>query len=369
MKKDTNVKKESKLIDFEKEYTDFKNSGSFSGAKLFFKELKNRYKNIKYNDVIERLKEIDSYTLYKSRNKKFKRSKIIVPGSNHTFQIDLCDMRSLSKENDGYQHILTMIDVFSKKAWAVKLKNKTGKHVLDAIYPIIIKNTPKYLHADQGNEFFNKDVKKFLSKYDIKLYFTNSEVKASIVERFNRTLKGKMWRYFEFTDSFRYIDILEELINSYNNTYHRSIKCKPKQVNLKNEDKIYYNLYGFKKDEDVEPDIIITDIKIGDHVRISKDKKLFEKGYTNNWAKEIFIVEKIIYQDPILFIIKDLNNETLEGKFYKEEIQKIYINKDKSYKLDDIIKTRIKNKKKEYFVSWKGYPDSFNSWVKESDLR
>ena len=363
------MKKETKLINIEKEYTDLKKSGSFLGAKSFFKELKKRFKHLKYKDVIKKLREIDSYTLYKSKKKKYKRSKIIVPGFNHTFQIDLCDMRSLSKENDGNQHILTMIDVFSKKAWAVGLINKSGETVLNAITPIITKNTPKYIHADQGNEFFNKNVKKFLTKHDIKLYFTNSEVKASIVERFNRTLKEKMWRYFEYSDTFRYIDKLKDFIESYNNTYHRSIKTTPNKVNLKNQDKIYFNLYGFNKNEDVEPNIVQTDIKIDDYVRLSKDKKQFEKGYTNKWTEEIFVVDQIIYQDPLLFIIKDLNDEILEGKFYEEEIQKIYINKDKTYYYNNIIKTRIKNKKKEYFVSWRGYPESFNSWIKEADLK
>ena len=94
------MKKKTKLIDIEKEYTDLKKSGSFLGAKSFFKELKKRFNHLKYKDVIEKLREIDSYTLYKSRKKKYKRSKIIVPGLNHTFQIDLCDMRLLSKEND-----------------------------------------------------------------------------------------------------------------------------------------------------------------------------------------------------------------------------------------------------------------------------
>ena len=116
MKKEIKSKEEKKAINIEQEYTDIKKAGSFSGAISFFKHLKNRKKNIKYNDVIKHLKEIDTYTLFKSRNKKFKRSKIIVPGLNHTFQIDLCDMRSLAKENDGFQYILTMIDVFSKKA-------------------------------------------------------------------------------------------------------------------------------------------------------------------------------------------------------------------------------------------------------------
>ena len=144
-------------------------------------------------------------------------------------------MRSLSKENDGNQYILTIIDVFSKKAWAIAIKNKKGSSILEAISPILTKNTPLFIHADQGNEFFNKELGNFLKKHNITLYSTNSEVKASIVERFNRTLKEKMWRYFEYSNDYKYIDILDDLIDSYNKTYHRSIKCSPNNVTIKKQ--------------------------------------------------------------------------------------------------------------------------------------
>ena len=128
-------------------------------------------------------------------------------------------------------------------------------------------------------------------------------------------------------------------------------------------------MYGYNKKSDFEPNIIQTNFKIGDYVRISKNKKLFDKGYTNNWRNEIFVIDQILYTDPITIKIKDLNDEQIEGKFYEQEVQKIYINDDKSYKIENIIKTRYKNKQKEYFVSWKGYPQTFNSWIKETDLQ
>ena len=155
------IQRGKKVMNIEQEYTDIKKAGSFSGAISFFKHLKNRNKNIKYNDVIKHLKEIDTYTLFKSRNKKFKRSKIIVPGLNHTFQIDLCDMRSLAKENDGFQYILTMIDVFSKKAWAVAMKNKTCKTVLDVINQIITKKHLNIYMLTKETNFLTKMLKIF----------------------------------------------------------------------------------------------------------------------------------------------------------------------------------------------------------------
>lgn len=356
-------------INLLKEYTDFKNPGSYSGAQSFYRSLKQKFKNVKFTDIKKWLQTQDTYTLHKPKTKKFKRMKTIVPGVKDTIQIDLCDMRNISSQNDGYLYILTAIDVFSKKGWALPLKNKKGESVLKELKKIIEEHQPKRLHADQGNEFFNKDCKSYLEKMNIKLFFTNSELKAAIVERFNRTLKDKMWRYFEEKGNYRWIDIIDDLINSYNNSYHRSIKTTPNKVTSKNENKIYLNLYGHNKDE--VADNISIDLKFGvnDYVRISKNKKLFEKGYTNNWRTEIFQIEKILFKDPVVFILKDLNHETIDGKFYLEEIQKIYISNDKTFKIDQIIKSRKKGKINEYFVSWKGYPQSFNSWIKEEDFQ
>jgi len=245
------------------------------------------------------------------------------------------------------------------------LKNKQGNTVLDALKSILKITQPKRIHADKGSEFFNNDCKSFLKKNNIHLYYTNSEMKASIVERFNRTIKEKMWRYFTFSDSVKYIDILDDLIDSYNNTYHRSIKMTPNSVNETNESQVYINLYGLKTSK--KP--VKYRFKVDDYVRLSKVKKTFEKGYTNNWTKEIFVINKIITNTQPTYEVKDLNDEILIGKFYENELQQVYINDDKTWEIDEILKTRTKLKKKEYFVSWKNYPSSFNSWVKEKDFQ
>ncbi len=107
---------------------------------------------------------------------------------------------------------------------------------------------------------------------------------------------------------------MDDLINSYNNTYHRSIKTNPNNVTEKNKDKIFFNLYGFHKNDDVVPQILKIDLKIDDDVRMSKNKGIYGKGYENSWRREIFQIEKIIYKSPVVFLIKDLNNESIQGK-------------------------------------------------------
>ena len=349
-------------------YTDPSHPGAFSGLNTFYRVLKQKNKDLKKEDLEEILKSQETYTLHKPKTKKFKRNKVKVYGIDDTWQMDLCDMKSYQKENDNYCYILTIIDVFSKQAWAVKLKNKKGETILEELKNIIKKRKPRKIHADQGTEFFNKDCINYLSKNGIKLYYTNSEMKAQVVERFNRTLKDKMWRYFTHVGNQRYVDILDKLVDSYNNSYHRSIKTYPNNVNQKNSQIIFMNLYGYDQKSDHEPNLINIKFKEGDYVRLSKSKKLFEKGYTKNWTREIFIIHKIIVNPEPTYIVKDQNNDVLDGVFYEKELQQVNKNEDDVYEIDEIIKTRIINRKKEYFVSWKGYPSSFNSWVKEKDL-
>jgi hypothetical protein len=358
------MKKEKNLNRFIKYYTDPKQPGSFSGLSSFYRNLKDNKVIFKRSDLEKWIKSEDTYTLHKPRYKKINRNKIIVSDIDEIWQADLIDLKLLSKENDNFNYILMIIDVFSKYSWAFPLKNKSGENILEAFKKIFESGRkPNKIHTDQGNEFFNKNLKVYLEKMNIELYFINSETKAAVVERFNRTIKERMWRYFTYKNTYRYIDILEKLIDSYNNSYHRSIKTKPVLVNKNNSEQIFYNLYGFFKNKDFDPGLVQIKFKIGDKVRIAKFKKLFEKGYTQNWTKEIFTIDQVILTKKYpCYIIKDYYDEIIEGVFYEKELQKVY-KTDNYYKYDKILKTRYKNGKKEYFVSWEGYPSKFNSWV------
>ena len=159
------------------------------------------------------------------------------------------DVSNIKDENDGYCFLLTCIDVFSKKAWALPLKNKSGKTVLEAFKKIVSDTKPLRLQVDKGSEFYNKEFLNYCKTNNIRIYSTNSELKACVVERFNRTLKEKKYRYFTHIDSKKYIDVLDELVISYNNTYHRSIKRTPNQVKKADEAEIFQNLYKYKKEK------------------------------------------------------------------------------------------------------------------------
>lgn len=331
-----------------------KNTYNFLNKKKFKNELKDWILNQ------------ETYTLHKPLLKNFQREKVKVSCIDDLWQVDLVDVSKLSKENKGFKYLLTVIDVFSKHAWVEPLINKTGISILNAFKKIIKERKPKKIQSDKGTEFLNSEVQKLFKEKNIHFYTTNSELKASVVERFNRTLKEKMWRYFTFKKNNKYIDILKDLIYSYNHTYHRTIQTKPVLVNKKIESKIFKNIYGYDKNSGDES-VVYPKFKIGDKVRISKNKGIFEKGYTPNWTREIFIVDKLLIQSPPTYIIKDLNDDIIEGRFYEQELQEIN-QKDEIYSIDKIIRKRNKNNQVEYFVSWLGYPKSFNSWIKASDL-
>jgi hypothetical protein len=171
-----------------------------------------------------------------------------------------------------------------------------------------------------------------------------------------------MYRMFEYNGNKRYIDDLQKLVDSYNNTYHRSIKTKPNLVNEKNEDEIWNNLYGYKKNEGSNQVLTNLKFKLGDLVRIPRYKSIFEKGYEKNWTEEIFKVKRIIPIIPPQYIVEDLEQEEIKGRFNEAELQKVYkLNDD--YEVEYVIKTRTNKGKKQQFVKWKGYPEKFNSWI------
>ena len=154
-------------------------------------------------------------------------------------------MTALSNENEGYRFLLLVIDTFSKYGWIIPLKDKKGETVADALKDIFKKRKPGKLWTDKGREFYNKDVKDL-----VELYSTENEEKSSIAERWIRTMKEKMWKYFTDNNTYNYIDVLPDLVEDYNNTVHSSIKLSPIEASKKkNELTVWRNLYPdrFKK--------------------------------------------------------------------------------------------------------------------------
>ena len=213
--------------------------------------------------------------------------------------------------------------MYTKYAFVVPLKDKKGISVTNGFYKIIKQSgrKPNNIWVDQGSEFYNHVFKRWLSRNNIIMYSTYNEGKSVVAERLIIALKNKLYKHMTATGKNVYYDVLDDIVNEYNNTKHNTIKMKPKDIgnNKKREYiliNIMINIYIDKHNEKR------SRFKVGDRVRISKFKNIFAKGYTPNWSREIFIVNKINDTVPYTYNIKDLNDEEIIGRFYDRELQK-----------------------------------------------
>ena len=165
--------------------------------------------------------------------KSFPRRRVLVHGIDDQWQIDLVDLSSLSRVNDNYKFLLTCIEVLSKYAWVVPMKDKSAKSLVDAVAHMFTtsKRMPNKIQGDKSKEFVNRKFKSFLKDHIVHLFSTeNDDIKASVVERFYRTLNSKMWRYFTYTRKKQYVETRDDLVLSYNNSKHRTIRMSPWNV-------------------------------------------------------------------------------------------------------------------------------------------
>ena len=293
---------------------------------------------------------------------KFLRRRVIAGNSGHQWQVDLIDLSRVSKYNSGYKFVLTCIDVFSRKGYAVPLKSKSPVEVVKA-FKTLEKSLPFMIQSDKGTEFKGRVFQSWLKSKHVE-FFTSQDpvIKCSLVERFNRTLMSKLWRYFTRNRTLRYLDVLGDIVESYNDTRHKSIGMAPNDVTVKHAPTIWRRLYpAFKKPVYTKA----LKFQVGDSVRISKAKKLFAKSYLPQWSQEIFTVHECLKTYPPTYKIKDWSSDILEGSFYEPELQKVkQPSDDDIYEIEDI----LKREKHRVFVKWKGYPSKFNSWVAKKDL-
>lgn len=299
-------------------YYSIKEPGSFSAPAKFYRAVKEKNNNISRKQVHDWLNAQDTYTLHRRTRKKFHRNRIIVSSIDNQWQTDLIDIQKIAKYNKGNRYILICIDILSKYAWAEPLQSKSGKSIIAGFKKIFKKGRkPLLLQSDMGTEYLNKDFQNFLKAQDIHYFHTYNETKAAIAERVIKTLKSKMYKYFTYANTLNYTNVLQDLIHSYNNSYHSSIKTKPSLVNVSNENHIWHILY----DNDLIDGKTTFKFHLGDRVRLAKKKGHFEKGYTTNFTKEIFVISKRIARSPPVYKIKDLNGEEIEGTIYANELQ------------------------------------------------
>lgn len=242
--------------------------------------------------------------------------------------------------------MLSVIDVHSKYAWSIPLRDKTGKTVLDAFKQIVESSGRKLNHVwvDEGKEFYNKDMDHWIKEENINRYSTYGEHKSAVVERFNRTLKTIMWKRFTAENTRNWIDMLDKLLSQYNNKKHSAIKMTPTEASYAGKQKF----------------------KVGNQVRISRIKGLFEKGYLPNWSEELYTVYEVRKTTPTTYILKDMNGEIIAGGFYTEELQK---SKQEVFRIEKIVRKNKINGIEHGLVKWLGYNTKFNEWKPMSEIK
>ena len=245
--------------------------------------------------------------------RKFEKIKFYLGFRDNIRGADLADMQLISYFNKEFRCLLCVIDIFSKYAWVVPLKDRKGDGIVDAFQKISDDSNrkPNKIWVDRGTKFCNNSFKKWLKDNDIEMYSIHNEGKSVAAERLIRTLKTKIYKYMTSVSKNVYIDKLNDTVGEYNNTCHRAIKMKP--VDVKDSTYIDFN----KEFNDKDPKF-----KVGDHVRISKYKNAFAKRYTPNWSEKVFVVCKIKNTVPWTYVVNNLNGEEIIGTFYEKELQK-----------------------------------------------
>ena len=306
--------------------------------------------------------------LHKPVKRKFEKRQVFVRNVDDIWAADLVDMQYYSRTNKGFKYILMIIDVFSKYGWAIPLKNKTSAEVVRAFTELWNsgQKPPKYLWTDKGKEFDNREFRKLLEEKKVHMYWTENEEKSSVVERWNRTMKRNMWKYFTKNRTGVYIDILPDLVRRYNNTKHRSINTTPSDARKpSNYQHVFDALYN-SPTKVREAGQKVSKFHVGDVVRISKLKKKFEKGYTTNWTEEVFKIVKVQPTIPFTYKLEDTLGEVVKGTFYEPELQ---LAKSDTYRIEKVLRRRTSPQgQREVYVKWLGYNNRFNQWIPESDI-
>jgi hypothetical protein len=371
----------------ERIYKNPRHPGSFSGPLKLYQAVKNEGKfSIGLVRIRNWLKGNSTYTFNRIAHRKFKRNHVVVAGVDALWDADLIDLSFYKLKNDGNCYILLMIDIFTRYTYLRPLKTKSSTDVIGAMSSIFDKGRlPNTLRTDKGREFSNVKVSAFYEDKNIHHYVTFNDTQANYAERCIKTIKTKIFRYMKEHNNHRYVDVIENIAEGYNNSIHRSLGRTPASVNKENEDEVRVDQYLLKNRslKTIEKPKIIKDepeankkkkkrkkhlysFKLGDIVRISLIKEKFDREYDQKWSTETFSVTKRFIREKIpIYIITDLAGDEVEGTFYAKELQNVRLKDDEEHVVEKVIKKNGANS----LVKWRGWPKKFNAWIPSKNVR
>ena len=302
-----------------------RSSVAFSAPHVLFREAKKSNAQIKLSDVKQWLAGQSSYTHFKRVKRTYPRRKVVVSGVQIQYQADLVDFVPIMKENNGYRYLLTVIDCFSRFAVAIPQKKKTANITLLGMKKAFkCMHIPKVLQTDDGGEFFNREMNKYLSLHKIRHFHTNQDVKAQLVERFNRTIRERIYKYMTSKKSLRYIDALPDLLYAYNARPHSAFahRYAPRDVTKRNEKKIYDLQYG----EYLRGQVHKHKYQVNDIVLLAKSivgKNTFAKR-TKTYYPDFYQIIDQLDSNPLTYRIKKLKKGVyVDRSYYEHELQKV----------------------------------------------
>lgn len=351
------------FANFKKTYTTPGTSIAFSGLNHIY----NYYeKQIPISVIEKELESVNSYSLHFPA-KKVGTNPFFIYKRRLMFMIDLIDVQSMEQSNNNVKYLLTCIDCFSRYGWVRTCINKSSIEIFaqfKSIMDSIPNDLPHKLHSDKGLEIKNKLFNKYCKQNNIIQIYSENETKSALVERFNQSLQALLYKYLTYNETMTYIYEIQNLVDTYNNRWHRSLGMSPSEADSPSSHNVVFQRLRFKHFKLITNNLL-TDAKykIGTPVRISKYKEKFNRGYETNFTEEIFYIKGINTRMPLIsYKLKDGNEEDVEGTFYEKELISVSAN-NIEYKINKILKTKGKGKNKKHYVSWKGYNDKFNSWI------
>lgn len=307
----------------------------FQGITNLLREARKVKSSITRKQVKDFLEAQETYQITKRPPKK-KREKLPITAGLGTFQADLAFLPDYKKSNNGYSVLLTIVSVNTRKAYALPLKSKSGKQLKEAftkLYPELYDETKEgdkiplsILHTDDGTEFKNREMKAFYKDNFIQHRISKTEQHnhLGIIERFNRTLKALMFKYFKAKNTTKWVSVLPQFIRNYNNTYHSILKTSPNEVEAEEffRDQFLKTL-DILNEEKTEPEL-----KVGDRVRILLPRQQFQKeGQT--YSTEIYTISKVNRASVLL--------EDYQGRISKNKVQRITTRSSKTPKRNDAV--------------------------------
>ena len=306
---------------------------SFTSIAKLYKEAKKSCPSLTLDQTRLWLSAQDAYTLHRQAVRKHPYAVTLVHGIRHQYQVDLVEVGQISRSNRGVRYLLTCIDVFSKVAWVIPVKSKTSAAVAEAFTQVLKDGLPKRIQSDKGREFLGAPFQKLLAKNGIKHFCSsNPDIKCSVVERFNRTLRQRLSKFMTHNNTDSYLKALPKIVSGYNHTYHRSIRRRPVDVATDNEADVWITLYGKRLQPETKGKMR-TDgfvFNIGDTVRLVRPKGTFGRGYTEQWTRELFVIvaRKLKTGAVPVYVVNDLTDQPIHGFWYECELQRVQMSKD-----------------------------------------